>query len=95
MFRNGQCVTTNSNFGLNFGAAVAGPTSKPPPDSFELISGPHGGTATLQIARSGKQYIGDTMKLRFSPSRKSGTISGTVTLAAGTKKVTVAGAFSC
>ena len=95
MYRNGQCVKTNSNFGLNFGAAVAGPTSKPPPDSFELIAGPHGGIATLQIARSGKQYIGDTMKLKLSPSRSSGTISGDVTLAAGAKKVSIAGAFTC
>lgn len=93
--RNGQCVKTSSNFGLDFGAAVAGPTTKPPPDSFQLISGPHGGTATLQIARGGKQYIGDAMKLKLSPSRRSGTLSGTVTWAAGTTKAVVSGSFSC
>jgi hypothetical protein len=93
--RNGQCVKTSSNFGLDFGAALDGPTSKPPPDSFQLIAGPHGGSATLQIARSGKQYIGDSMKLKLPPNRSSGTLFGTVTLAAGTTKVAVSGSFTC
>ena len=93
--RNGQCVKTSSNFGLNFGAAVAGPTTKPPPDSFELIAGAHGGVATLQIARGGKQYIGETMKLKLTSSRSAGTLSGTVTLASGTAKVAVSGSFGC
>jgi len=93
--KNGQCVKTNSNFGLNFGAAVAGVTSKPPPDSFQLIAGPHGGTATLQIARNGKQYIGETMTLKLMANRKGGSIAGVVTWAAGTTKVPVSGSFSC
>jgi hypothetical protein len=93
--RNGQCTKTSSNFGLTFGAAVAGPTTKPPPDSFQLIAGPHGGTATLQIARSGKQYIGDAMKLKLTPSRSAGTLSGVVTLASGNTKVAVSGSFTC
>ncbi len=93
--RNGQCVKTSSNFGLDFGAALDGPTTKPPPDSFQLIAGPHGGSATLQIARGGKQYIGDTMKLTLPPSRSSGALSGTVTLAAGTTKLAVTGSFTC
>jgi hypothetical protein len=93
--RNGQCAKTSSNFGLDFGAAVDGPTTKQPPNSLQLIAGPHGGTATLQIARDGKQYIGDSLKLKLPPSRNSGTLSGTVTLAAGTTKVAVAGSFTC
>ena len=93
--RNGQCVKTGSNFGVNFGAAVAGPTKKPPPDSLQLIAGPHGGTATLQIARHGKQYIGDHMKLNPTAGRHGGTLSGVVTLAAGGGKVAVKGSFTC
>ena len=93
--RNGQCVKTGSNFGVNFGAAVAGPTKKPPPDSLQLIAGPHGGTATLQIARHGKQYIGDHLKLQPTAGRNGGTLSGIVTLAAGSAKVAVKGSFTC
>lgn len=93
--RNGQCVKTSSNFGLDFGAALDGPTSKPPPDSLQLIAGPHGGTATLQIARGGKQYIGEAMKLKLTPTRSSGTLSGTVILASGATKLLVSGSFSC
>jgi len=92
---DGQCVKTSLNFGLNFGAAVAGPTTKPPPDSFQLIAGPHGGSATLQIARNGKQYIGETMKLKLNGERTSGSLSGTVTLASGNTKVAVSGTFTC
>lgn len=92
---DGQCARTSSNFGLTFGAAVARPTTKPPPNSFQLIAGPHGGTATLQIARGGKQYIGDAMKLRLASSRTSGTLSGVVTLASGNTKVPVSGSFTC
>ena len=74
---------------------VAGPTTKPPPDSFQLIADAHGGTATLQIARGGKQYIGEAMKLKLAPNRSSGSLSGTVTWAAGTTKVAVSGSFTC
>jgi hypothetical protein len=93
--RNGQCARTSSNFGLTFGAALDGPSTKPPPDSFQLIAGPKGGTATLQIARGGKQYIGEAMKLKLTANRRSGTLSGTVTPAAGTTKVAVSGSFAC
>jgi hypothetical protein len=75
--------------------AVAGLSSKPPPDSFELIAGAHGGSATLQISRGGKAYIGDAMKLKLTASRKAGTLNGAVTLASGNTKVAVSASFSC
>jgi len=93
--KNGQCVKSSSNFGLNFGAALDGPTTKPPPEGFQLIAGPKGGLATLQIAHGGKQYIGEAMKLKLTSKATGGTLTGVVTLASGNTKVPVSASFSC
>ena len=101
--KNGQCTKSSENFGFTFGDVVAGPTSKKPPDSFLLIAGggskpaSHDGayTSTVMVSRSGKSYIGDTVKLKLTGNRSAGTFSGTVTWALGTTKVAVHGSFTC
>lgn len=102
--KNGKCTKTNENFTFAFGVIVAGPTSKKPPDSFQLIAGGSGGnaashdgtySATVMASRLGRSYIGDAVKLKLARNRSAGTFSGTVTLGSGTKKVAVSGSFTC
>jgi hypothetical protein len=101
--KNGLCQRTSENFSLGFGAVLTAPSSKRPPDTFQLIAG--GGShpasrdgsysATLQFTRSGSNYIGETMKLTLSHKRRAGTFSGTLTSTTSSKKLAVSGSFTC
>ena len=100
---NGLCQRNSENFTLGFGAVLTGPSSKRPPDTFQLIAGggghpaSHDGvySATLQLIRSGRGYVGETMKLTLTHKRSAGTFSGTVKSTAGNAKVAVSGSFTC
>jgi hypothetical protein len=100
--KNGKCTKSSANFGFAFGTIVAGPGIKRPPDSFQLLAGGgsitmHDGTysSTVMVSRLGKNYIGDSVKLKLARKESAGTFSGTVTSAIGTKKVAVSGSFTC
>ncbi|HEY4413925.1 MAG TPA: hypothetical protein VGN06_13075 [Gaiellaceae bacterium] len=100
--KNGKCLKSSANFSWAFGTIPAGPGIKRPPDSFQLIAGGgsttmHDGTysATVMVSRLGKNYIGDSVKLKLTRKESAGTFSGTVTWALGTKKVAVSGSFTC
>jgi hypothetical protein len=104
VLKNGECKKTSENFTLGFGAVVAGPTTKPPPDSFQLLAGGSGSnaashdgtyTATVMLAKSGRNYIGDTVKLTLKRNRSAGIFAGTITWTLGTKKVALSGSFTC
>ncbi|HLX18790.1 MAG TPA: hypothetical protein VKR23_01445 [Gaiellaceae bacterium] len=100
--KNGLCTKVAGLFTLAFGDIAAGPPSKHPPDSFQVITGgnvkaSHDGTytATVMATEAGKNYIGDSVKLKLTKNVTAGTVSGTVTWALGNKKVAVSGSFSC
>lgn len=101
--KNGMCIKSSENFTFSFGAIVTEPNSKRPPDSFQLIAGggstpaSHDGaySATVMVSRLGKSYIGDTVKLKLTHSRRAGTFVGTVAWALGNTKVAVSGSFTC
>jgi hypothetical protein len=102
--KNGQCQKTSANFTLGFGAVVAEPTTKRPPDSFQLIAGGSGSSAashdgsysaTVMFTRSGRNYAGETVKLTLTRKRSAGTFSGVVTSTTGTAKVKLSGSFTC
>lgn len=99
---NGMCLKSKSNFSFGFGTIPAGPGLKKPPDSFQLLAG--GGTATMRdgtysstimVSRLGKNYIGDSVKVKLTRKESAGTFSGTVTWALGSTKVAVSGSFTC
>jgi hypothetical protein len=100
--KNGECLKSSENFSFAFGTIVAGPGIKRPPNSFQMLAGGgntamHDGaySSTVMVSQSGKNYIGDTVKLKLTRNRSAGTFSGTVTWALGTKKVAVSGSFTC
>ena len=102
--KSGLCQRTSENFTIGFGAVLTGPTSKRPPDTFQLVAGgsgtraaAHDGTytATLQLTRLGRGYIGETMKLKLTHKRSAGTFSGTLTSTTSDKKVAASGSFTC
>ncbi len=101
--KDGLCTKAAGLFTLAFGDIAAGPPSKHPPNSFQVIAGgggtkaSHDGTysATVMTTEAGKNYIGDTMKLKLTKNVTAGTVSGTVTWALGNKKVAVSGSFTC
>ncbi len=102
-YRNGLCQRNSENFTLGFGAVLTGPSSKRPPDTFQLIAGggghpaSHDGvySATLQLIRLGRGYVGETMKLTLTHKRSGGTFSGTVRSTTSNAKVAVSGSFTC
>jgi hypothetical protein len=102
-FKNGLCQRTSENFTLGFGAVLTGPSSKRPPDSFQMIAGggnhpaSHDGvySATLQLMRSGHGYVGDAMKLTLTHKRRAGTFSGVLDSTQTNAKVAVSGSFTC
>jgi hypothetical protein len=100
--KNGKCLKSSQNFSFAFGTIPAGVGLKRPPDSFQLIAGGgsatmHDGTysSTVMVSRLGKNYIGDSVKLKLTRKETAGTFSGTVTWALGNKKVAVSGSFTC
>jgi hypothetical protein len=100
--KNGMCLKSSANFSFAFGTIVAGPGIKRPPNSFQILAGGgstamHDGaySSTVMVSQAGKNYIGDTVKLKLTRNRSAGTFSGTVTWALGTKKVAVSGSFTC
>ncbi|MBV8478896.1 MAG: hypothetical protein JOY72_01205 [Actinobacteria bacterium] len=103
VLKNGLCTKAAGLFTLAFGDIAAGPPSKHPPDSFQVIAGGNGAkasrdgtySATVMATEADKNYIGDTMKLKLTKNVSAGTVSGTVTWALGTTKVAVSGSFTC
>ena len=101
--KNGLCQRNSQNFTLGFGAVLTGPSSKRPPDTFQLIAGggahpaSHDGaySATLQLVRSGHGYVGETITLVLTRKRTAGTFSGTLKSTTGNAKVQVSGSFTC
>ena len=101
-WKNGQCKKAVGNFYLSFGAVVTQQT-KHAPDSLLVIAGSsakpatHDGTytgTTVMMTKTGKSYIGDSMKLTLTHNTRAGTITGVIE-PIGSAKVAFHASFTC
>lgn len=90
-WKNGLCKKAAGNFYLSFGAVVTQPT-KHAPDSFLVIAGTGG--ATVMLTKSGKSYLGDSLKLTMHGTR-AGTVAGVIEPTLTNGKLAFHATFTC